>query len=749
MNVHRIAFRALMLLFLAGSFLGAAGPDLSVAPAERSQTFQVRGARAEFTLETSGLTPVVNREVEITGPAQNVVLTVAGGLDFSSVEALSKSLIRPGMTDEEKVKAVFYFAVNNLYDRGSTGCDDPHEYISIYGHSYCGNFALLLNAMWRSLGYETVFLNPVIGQPSGHTITAVKYDNRWHMYDSRLRGYFLNADNHTVASLVELDRDDSLLRRGLDYQRRMMNHWNYFTILTNYHNAESDWYDGYNANFDNNSLFNTACPVWDPRLDLRKGEKAILRWDNEGRWWNRKDFSERWKQLHRNEGREAMTVPPLLFGNGRLEFEIDPTLYAAQAHEHTGIRAAGGRSPAFQPSADGGSGYVVYRVRAPYFIPSMRVEAGAILAGSGDAVKVLISGDGGMNWVTLGEASGAGSHRLSFESDETQRSTMYSVDKYSYLVKFALQAAGKAAGARLENVRLSSDLFYREMILPALHDGVNRIAWRDEARGAGTRSVTWRWTEDLNILFSEDRPCEDDSLTVTALVGNNGGQPALNVTVRFYDGDPAGKGRPIGETVIPEVAPGVVERAEIRWQAVQYDPEASHGISIANQTKVTGYRWNTIHVAVDPERSIEESDRSNNTTSRRLIVYNKADLVLVDPSFITFERNGDRVRLSAMVRNHNLYGWLPRAREARDVAVRFYDGQPQAGRLDDKLIGEAVIPSIPPGEFGTARVEWDVSDLSGLHRVYVVVDPFDRIPEKWQVQRRQYIQLKKDIDLSE
>lgn len=738
---------ALLLSWLAlAAAQSFAAVDLTVAPVERQFSATVKGNSAAFDITASGQTPPVMRALEITGPAENVTLHVAGGPDFSSIEALSQSLVRPGMTDEEKVKAIFYFAVTHLYDRGSQGCDDPLEYVSLYGHSFCGNYGLLLNALWRAAGFETVFLNPVIGMPSGHTITAVKYDGSWHMYDSRLRGYFLNRDNHTIASLVELDRDDFLLRRGLDYGFRMNNHWDFFTILTNYHNAESDWYDGQNAHFDNRSLFHETCPVWDGTLDLRQGERVVLGWDQRGEWWNRKDLSPRWQQLHRNEGREATTVPPLIYANGSLTFDIDPSLLASQALERSGVRAASG---AFIPEKDGSSGSVVYRVRAPYFIPRMQVRALASLAGPGDRVAVELSADSGATWIKLGEASGAGEHKLDFTSDETQRSTMYSTDKYSYRVRFTLNAGGKAAGCVLRDVRLTSGLFYRPEILPALRSGLNRITWRDTQRGGPARRMTLRWLEDSNITFSEDSPCEDDSVTITAKVSNRGDETARNVRVRFWNGEPEKGGKLIGENVIPEIASGNSSQTSLGWRAEKYHPGASHGISLASGAVVPGYTHNTIYVQADPESELSESDESNNTTSRELIVYNKANLVLVDPSFLTFSRQGETVRLTALVRNQNLYGWLTRAREAREVVVRFYDGQPTAGRLDRRLIGEAVIPSIAPGEFGAAVVDWNVSGLSGHHRVYAVVDPFDRIAEVWQTARGKYMQVKKDIDLSE
>ncbi|HUU26559.1 MAG TPA: CARDB domain-containing protein [archaeon] len=735
-------------LLITSAVLAAAQVDLAVTPVPRVHKEVIKGPKAEFTIDVSGQTPPVNRSIEITGPAEDVRIKVDGALDFSSIKALANSLTKNSMTDEEKVKACFYFAINSLYDRGSRGCDDPLEYISIYGYSYCGNFALFLNALWKALGFPTVFLNPVIRMPSGHTITAVYYDNQWHMYDSRLRGYFLNWDNRTVASLIDLDRDDNLIRRALDYDNRLSGHWDFFTIMTNYYNAASDWYDGFNSHFDNLKLFNRDCPQWDGRLSLRAGEKLTLNWTNQGKWWNRKDLSPHWLRLHPSEGREAMTVPPVIYANGTLETRIDPAMYKSQAHDFSGIRAKGGKSPVFQPSGVNDTGYVIYRIRAPYFIPSIKIEAAGFRGGTADHLSIDISTDEGKTWATLWQPGETGAVRAKVSTEETQRVTWYEPHKYSYLLRFSLRAERTASDAALGSIRILTDLFYRPMILPPLKKGINRVFYSDRSRGSHERRVTYNWLEDTNILFSEDRPAEGDSITLTALVQNRGDSPANNVAVRFYDGHPARGGVKIGmDQVIDEIAPGGTVRAGVGWYAVQRQVDASSGFSIARSEKMVGYTHNTIFVQVDPEDRIPESDENNNLTSRDLTVYNKANLVLIHPSFVTFERRGDKVLLSAMVRNQNLYGFLPRAREARNVMVRFYNKQPNVSRLDENMIGEAVIPAIPAGEFGIARVEWDVTGLTGHHRVYVVVDPEDRIPEKWQQEHGKYMQIKKDIFL--
>lgn len=727
------------LLGMAGILY--ASTNLAVAPRPMSHSEEIRSAAAEFVIDVDGRTPPGNTGITIEGPAENLRLTREGDLDFSSIKSLASSIIRPGMTDEEKVRAIFYFAIKNLYDRGGKGCDDPLEYINIWGFSWCGNYALLLNALWESADFPAIFLNPVIGMPGGHTISAVYYDNQWHMYDSRLRGYFLNHDNRTVASLVELDKDDGLIRRGLDYDNRLHNHWSFASIMRNYMNAASDWYDGFNAHYANRTLFNSSCPVWDSSLDLHAGELLHLSWQNIGKWWNRKDLSPQWIEEHR-EGREAMTLEPLIYANGTLTCRLDPAGIKEQPVELDGIRATNG---VFTPGSANMAGSMVYRIRVPYFVPSLSVRAAGVTDGS--PVTVELSTDEGQSWLTLWQSEGSGEFEIDLRTEETQRVTWYSENKYGCLVRFRMASGDDPAQVVLRDISLTADLFYRPMILPDLQAGTNRLVWRDDSRGRHARKVTFHWLEDTNILFSQDDPAVDDRIEITALVTNRGDSPAENVKVRFFDGDPDDGGMRIGEDVtVASLGAGRSVEVSVPWTAVQYQPDAGTGVSIGSGKKSTGYISNTIHAVVDPDNEIAEADESDNRTSRPLVVYNKAELVLKDPSFVTFSRDGDNMTVTALVRNQNLYGHLPRAREARNVRVRFYDGQPVAGRMDRNVIGETIIPSIAPGEFGVARVNWDVSGLSGTRLVYVAVDPLDEIPERWQSRPGGYMLVKKEID---
>jgi hypothetical protein len=148
---------------------------------------------------------------------------------------------------------------------------------------------------------------------------------------------------------------------------------------------------------------------------------------------------------------------------------------------------------------------------------------------------------------------------------------------------------------------------------------------------------------------------------------------------------------------------------------------------------------------VDPDGLIAEVNERNNASYIDTIVSEKPNLVLLDPSFVTVEREGDTATLTAAVRNWDLWGLNPGNAVVRGAVVRFYDGDPAAG---GKRIGaDQVIPEIVAGEYGYASVEWNVAGLSGTHEVHVLVDPDQRIPERLESPEHSYDEVVKQIDL--
>lgn len=79
---------------------------------------------------------------------------------------------------------------------------------------------------------------------------------------------------------------------------------------------------------------------------------------------------------------------------------------------------------------------------------------------------------------------------------------------------------------------------------------------------------------------------------------------------------------------------------------------------------------------------------------------------------------GDTVTITATVKNNGIT-------DANNVTISFYNGDPDAGGT---LIDEATILNIPRGGSGAVSVNW-ITPTSGIHNIFVLIDPADAIAE--------------------
>lgn len=208
-----------------------------------------------------------------------------------------------------------------------------------------------------------------------------------------------------------------------------------------------------------------------------------------------------------------------------------------------------------------------------------------------------------------------------------------------------------------------------------------------------------------NVTVAPARPLEGDTVTIRAVILNNGASDAQDVVVQFTD-TTGGAGAPVGpQQVIPTLAAGSSATVEI---------------SYATSGKA-GSR--TIRIAVDPNNFIAESRETDNTTTVSLEVYgpDRPNLVVLGTNILVSPiapTAGEPVVVRAVILNHGV-------REARDVVVQFLDvsegalipiGTPQS------------IARIAPGSAGTVQVTYH-APLSGERSLQVVADPNNFIVE--------------------
>lgn len=141
----------------------------------------------------------------------NPKLTTDRSVDTSSAEAMARSLVREGMTDQEKALAVYNYVRRTMFhyrylpDLAGGGTMDL---INGVGYCLCTPTAGTQARLATLAG-----LNGHVLTTTGHGSVAVQYGGQWHWMDAFLGGCAWNKDRTAIATLDELVADPSLLRR--------------------------------------------------------------------------------------------------------------------------------------------------------------------------------------------------------------------------------------------------------------------------------------------------------------------------------------------------------------------------------------------------------------------------------------------------------------------------------------------------------------------------------------------------------
>ncbi len=143
--------------------------------------------------------------------------------DASSIEALFKDIFKPGMTDQQKAEAIFYYMVRHSYHHDvpeepcadntqgrkgnseSSKIMDAVKSLNVYGHAICGSIAWPVNLLHNAAG-----LKGRISGIEGHNVPEVFYDGKWHFTDIDQMGFIRRKDG-TIPSIDDVKADKSLL----------------------------------------------------------------------------------------------------------------------------------------------------------------------------------------------------------------------------------------------------------------------------------------------------------------------------------------------------------------------------------------------------------------------------------------------------------------------------------------------------------------------------------------------------------
>ncbi|MCK5774317.1 MAG: hypothetical protein KAH57_11060 [Thermoplasmata archaeon] len=210
---------------------------------------------------------------------------------------------------------------------------------------------------------------------------------------------------------------------------------------------------------------------------------------------------------------------------------------------------------------------------------------------------------------------------------------------------------------------------------------------------------------EADIGYWPSQITDGGNITIWVVVSNIGNTTAQNVEVRIAMDSDAN----VIRALVIDLLPGQTYNATIFWDAV-------------------GPGDHTLYAIVDPDNHVVEKDETNNLRYREILVLTKPDVGLGEDDLLITP--GSPIPLQSTVSLQATI-WNYGETLARNVKVRFYDGDPSdGGRIINWKDTEPsiVIDEISGGDWAEINIDW-IAGVGGYHQIYVTIDPTGLIDE--------------------
>jgi len=504
--------------------------------------------------------------------------------DVSSPEAWKQSYIKDGMSDQEKVIAIWRTFVKyrhqtnppNEFLQGGKNVHDPLKTINVYGYGMCCCASADVEGMARYLGFTARGRSIRL-----HSVPEVWYANAWHLVDASLMNYFLKKDGQ-IPSVDEV-RENILAwykenpgYRGNDKMLKDFSKnegWKKgpeILASCQYYDANGINAAGWHGWWSNMSEYDykpdqvkIAGPdgkivsnVYDygavlgyrVNVQLREGERLTRNWFHKGLHINMDLGNAKLDVLkdRRSLGLQQKMgdLAPGRIGNGTLEYDVPMAggrfrggALAAENLDSGTVRAADAAKP----------GVLIIRMPSSYVYLGGELTFKPVIA-PGGGVTVSFSDNNGLDWRQLAKVDKADEQKIDLKP--------YVYRRYDYRVKFEM--AGKGTG--LDALKFAHDIQHSQVPLPIITEGDNRVAF---TAGPQEGTVTVEGNMNPDAAEGKQLAYTDFHPTVTGLEKNH---------LRVGD-----TGR--GEAIFPISAPGDITRIRmgVHWRC--RDPRDAFDIS--------------------------------------------------------------------------------------------------------------------------------------------------------------------------
>lgn len=399
--------------------------------------------------------------------------------DTRSVQSIVDYVIKPGMSDAEKARALYEFEIRRRFHATSSDDEvkDAIKQFNCYGYTLCGDESKIIADLWRTAG-----LRVRNGYPNGHSTTEVYYNNQWHLLDSDESIICLLGDNKTIASEEQIVMDHDLMKRTHTYGPL-----HNADRITDEMGAALHYYEGVREGGVKSYTSHTM------DFKLRPNESITWTW-NPGNRFHSSDYpgsdglnwNKRWRLIaHVMNGK--MTYSPDL-----LDAHNDRFIQAEGCvRRNDGVYGKG--LYLVKDSAN-----VVVPVESAYPVVGGRVVLDFARENVGnERVKVSISFDNGNKWMTVYTSASSDNRRMYIDLNDIFQKN--DPARYHYLLKVSLLSNAKKPNFCFKGFQLTSELQMARMAMPGLNLGQNQFLYTDKSNTDRIVKITHSWEECSNI----------------------------------------------------------------------------------------------------------------------------------------------------------------------------------------------------------------------------------------------------------
>jgi hypothetical protein len=377
------------------------------------------------------------------------------------------------LTDGRFVKPGFWYHIAGwAYEEPMGEVLDPMKLLNSYGFGLCYHLAPLLEAVYKSGGFEDArvwFL-------TGHNVAEVFYDGRYHYFDSDMMGYNTVGTGPVarapVASVHEIEQNGSIIVGKLQGPKQ---------VRTGV--ASQPWYPAdvrAGAIGDLAGLFTTTA---DNRV------YPFTRYPNGHSMHFTLRPGERMVRYYRPEQTDVRYLPYKFDGTRWSEFPQEIAQYkirtadGPRSQKDDRMWATGRIEYRPEPAASqGDSGAVLlFDMPCPYVTIDAQFTMNVRLLSETEKLQVETSVDGGHSWQPGSSISGPSSRSWTADpavlvTSEHGRKTAVT-GSYGYRVRIRLTGTNAPAASRVSNLLLTTRFQLNPRTLPELVPGKNELEY--------------------------------------------------------------------------------------------------------------------------------------------------------------------------------------------------------------------------------------------------------------------------------